>query len=425
APLANAFVEIASTPVQEASLTDGGYATGTADAGTYTVTYSKLGYLSQTFSLALNNGVLTTQDVALQAAPRSALTVIVKDYFTGLNLPDADVLLEAPFGQTSFSLATNANGLAAEPNLPVSTYSVTAGKWGYITDSIQFVLDPNNPVVEIRLKPGYYDDFIFDNNWQVQSSASAGIWEKGDPIGTSAQGLDFNPEDDLNNDFGSEAFVTGNGGGGVGFDDVDNGVTVLTTPLMDLSILNQPLIRYSWWMTQFDFIGNGGDPDTLQIEITDGANTVILDKIAVGFNDFWTTVDSIPLPSAINPNGQVLMRFIVSDEDPGNIVEAAIDGFAIFDGNPPVINTALEEDEIPQLSVFPNPVQDQLQIKWEGQQLQDLRFELWTLQGQLIHTIPLHHSVGSTGMVFPYPAGMYIGVLRQGEKILRTQKIVK
>ena len=54
-----------------------------------------------------------------------------------------------------------------------------------------------------------------------------------------------------------------------------------------------------------------------------------------------------------------------------------------------------------------------------------LTFELYSLQGQLIHTFSLDQSTGQKQIGFPYPGGMYIGVLRQGAKILATQKITK
>ena len=69
---------------------------------------------------------------------------------------------------------------------------------------------------------GYYDDFALDFNWQVSGNATTGIWVRDVPIGTLSGTVPANPGADLASDFGKEAYITGNGGGGAGNDDVDN-----------------------------------------------------------------------------------------------------------------------------------------------------------------------------------------------------------
>ena len=68
----------------------------------------------------------------------------------------------------------------------------------------------------------------------VSGAAPVGIWEIGVPIGTDAGGSLSNPDADAV-DCGSKAYVTGNGGGSAGSDDVDFADAILTSPIMDLS----------------------------------------------------------------------------------------------------------------------------------------------------------------------------------------------
>lgn len=64
-PINNADVEIQTVSVLESSDAAGIYRTGYADSGSYTVLYSKAGYISRIISVPLQNGILTTLDVKL------------------------------------------------------------------------------------------------------------------------------------------------------------------------------------------------------------------------------------------------------------------------------------------------------------------------------------------------------------------------
>ena len=51
----------------------------------------------------------------------------------------------------------------------------------------------NGSAITITLDEGYYDDFTFDFGWTTSGNASAGLWERGIPNGTSSQGSLFKP----------------------------------------------------------------------------------------------------------------------------------------------------------------------------------------------------------------------------------------
>ncbi len=64
-PLSGASVQIMSTNASDLSAANGNYGTGLATAGSYTVQYSKTGFITQTYTLSLTNGNVTVQNVAL------------------------------------------------------------------------------------------------------------------------------------------------------------------------------------------------------------------------------------------------------------------------------------------------------------------------------------------------------------------------
>jgi hypothetical protein len=69
------------------------------------------------------------------------------------------------------------------------------------------------------------------------------MWERGEPIGTGFGNTISNPDEDIPNDVGDFCYVTGNGGGDAGNDDVDDGSTILTSPLMDLTGMENPTMN--------------------------------------------------------------------------------------------------------------------------------------------------------------------------------------
>jgi hypothetical protein len=74
-PINNASVVILTTTISTTTDLTGDYATGTVNSGTYDVVYSAPGYISDTISTTLSNGVLTIVDVQLSMPPFYTLTI--------------------------------------------------------------------------------------------------------------------------------------------------------------------------------------------------------------------------------------------------------------------------------------------------------------------------------------------------------------
>lgn len=175
----------------------------------------------------------------------------------------------------------------------------------------------------------FQDDFETDQGWTVgdiDDDATTGIWTRVDPNGTGAQ-----PEDD-NSDPGTQCFVTGQGtvGGSLGENDVDGGKTTLFSPIFDLSGTDPDISYWRWFNNS---AGAGANTETLTVDISnDGGlnwtNAETVGPTGAGTGGGWL-FHQFRVSDFVTPTSQVQVRFITQDPDPGSLVEAAIDDFAI------------------------------------------------------------------------------------------------
>ena len=196
------------------------------------MTYFKVGYESQTISTEISQGNITLQDVALAPITPFSLLVNVEDIF-GNPIQNAKIKLEHPL--ITYEGETNGLGQEVFSLFYEDLHSLQVGKWGYITECYEdfsLLLDAGTATLTFVLQNGYYDDFTFDFGWTVSGSAETGSWERGIPNPTDNTVMNG----DVDGDCGNMAYVTGNAENvDPDFDDVDNGVTVLSSPVMNLS----------------------------------------------------------------------------------------------------------------------------------------------------------------------------------------------
>lgn len=392
-PLFGVDVSIQAVP-NAATATNllGKYNTGLADSGSYIVTFSKTGYISKSFTITLDNGIVTTLDAELYPLVPFNLTGSVRDNASGQGIAGAHILLEGVNG--NYTATCDTGGNFTIPSMFADQFSVYAGQWGWVTNKLAAQqINQNTGPITVYLDNGYYDDYIFDFNWTVSSNASSGIWEKGEPIGTT-YGLAANPEFDLPFDYGDECYVTGNGGGSAGYDDVDNGRTILRSPPMDLSQFNNPYISYYRW---FFNAGGGGQPnDSLIVKISNGLTTVVIETTTDGdpYESLWKK-KMIKVDSYIQPTANMYISFDAADmPSSGHLVEAGVDLFRAFDSIlPPVANAEIiNATGCMPLSATFNDLSTNYPTAWE-----------WTLPGSDIGTSNAQNPVAVYDTAGTYP----------------------
>jgi len=346
-PLSGVSIQIVSTSVQESTGIFGTYASGLAQGGTFDVTFIKGGFLPQTVSgVQLVNGQTTVLDVQLVPDVPFTLEVTVTEQGSGNALGNVDIT----FQNNLFDIATttDGNGQLTDPDFYDGTYDVIIGKWGYVTQCTTVTVNQLNTTLSFALDKQYYDDFMIDLGWQVTGSATSGVWERDAPIATTYEGILANPGNDSGLGCGNFAFVTGNGGPPANIDDVDDGVTVLTSPLMDLTAMDNPVIHFHYWF----FTGGGNSPsnDDFVVKVSNGLDFQPVTVASLSTtNQVWTT-RSISLADHVVITDNMQIEFHVQDAAPGHLVEGGIDQFYVDE-----TNSIGESEADAAILLYPNP----------------------------------------------------------------------
>lgn len=177
----------------------------------------------------------------------------------------------------------------------------------------------------------WVDDAEGDRGWSFSAAddnASSGRWVRGEPVGTTYNSQQCQPEYDHTADPAQNCFVTGNGsvGGAAGEADVDGGKTTLLSPVFDLGTAVSATVEYWRWYT--NSLGNNPGQDYWDVDVTsDGTNWVSLEHTLESANA-WTRY-SYDLGAFVPLTNQTRLRFVARDDSPGSLVEAAIDDFSL------------------------------------------------------------------------------------------------
>lgn len=265
---------------------------------------------------------------ACSALPTFAFTGKVIDTITGDGIPFASVTMKGLFPYTT---TADSAGVFMLPYVLEGSYKVYAGAWGYKTAyHANDTLNPGVTGYVIGLGKGYRDEFAVDLGWTEEGDARTGHWVRDIPIGTFQGGQPYNPDIDVVGDLGAFCYMTGNGGGGYGSNDVDVGETNLISPYFDLTGYTDPKLSFYRWFA----LGGGNNPsnDSLVIMLTNGTAVDTLDIATRSSSDLgqwvyrqYRVMDYMALSDS--------MQLIVhtGDRNPGHAVEAAFDVFDISD----------------------------------------------------------------------------------------------
>jgi choice-of-anchor B domain-containing protein len=338
----------------------GAYKTGLATPGTYTVSVNHPYYDTAEAVVVLESGIVTIQDFQMQPKKRIVIGgTVKKEGPSGQNIEGAHVVAQGE--ELRFETITDAEGNFSFEVLE-GLYDIYVGAWGYLHRSYEDQVLSADERRVFELPVGYQDDFFADLGWSVNSTAPRGIWELAVPVGTllgTPLGTLFaNPNRDVNGDIGDMCYVTGNGGRDAGFDDVDDGYTLLSSPPMDLREYERPNLRFAYWY----FVGGGRSlpNDTFVVTATNGIGdtAVLLEVTEITFSG-WFLSDTINLADYLQLTDNVQIHFLAQDDiDNGHIVEAGVDFFSVYEG----MSTGVNKKTSLEASVYPNPFSDYITI---------------------------------------------------------------
>ena len=334
------------------TLTDlvGEYATGFANANTYSVQFSKGGYITQTINnVVLTNGNITTLDVQLIPDVPFGFSGMVVEAATGNPIAGADVRIFNDW--FSYSLTADADGMFSVSQFYAGNYEIVAGKWRYKTSCTDYDITSTSGTTVVELDKGIYDDFSFNFGWAETNTSPTGQWERGVPAGTDFNDNESNPGYDSDTDCLDLAYVTGNSGVSAGDDDIDDGNAVLTSPEFDATTFTEPYIHYSRWF--YNGGGNGGNPnDSLIIQLSNGQETTTIERVSetTGFMSQWIEV-AVKISDYLTPSATMSMKVTATDYTPGHIVEGGLDLFYVDE----LSGIGITESKVTKVRVYPNP----------------------------------------------------------------------
>jgi hypothetical protein len=177
-------------------------------------------------------------------------------------------------------------------------------------------------------------DFEASNaGWTVGitgDNATAGLWVRVNPNGTTGNGAPAQPEDDRTPTPGVNCWVTGQGavGAAVGSADVDGGQTTLVSPNYDVTGLND--VRFSYWRWYSNEAGSNPNADTMPEELSvDGGTTWVLVEDVTENARAWV-LRSFRVADFATPTSQLRLRFRARDLGSGSVIEAGVDDVRVW-----------------------------------------------------------------------------------------------
>ncbi len=167
----------------------------------------------------------------------------------------------------------------------------------------------------------FNDNAETDPGWTVTGNATDGQWNRGTPV-NAGRG---DPSQDA--DGSGRAWLTDNSSANGGNSDVDNGETVLTSPVIDASAGGT--LRFSYWVGDIGGAELGGeDYFRVQLSTNAGSSWQTIRDLGTATNS-WVN-DSEIIGGAIPATSQLRLRFIAADNSPGDVVEAGVDAISLI-----------------------------------------------------------------------------------------------
>ncbi|MBI5764691.1 MAG: hypothetical protein HZA51_14340 [Planctomycetes bacterium] len=173
--------------------------------------------------------------------------------------------------------------------------------------------------------------------WTVNSTATDGQWDAAPGVPVNCSRGD--PATDYEAVGSTKCWLTDNSAAASCNSDVDGGSTTLTSEAFNLTGLGDPYVRYARWYS--NTFGASPQLDVFVVEVSDNNGGV------------WRNLETVG-PSTASPNPEVnggwflkayrladvagfntattqfRIRFTAADVDPGSVIEAGIDGFAVY-----------------------------------------------------------------------------------------------
>ena len=165
------------------------------------------------------------------------------------------------------------------------------------------------------------DDFETDHGWTVSGNATAGHWERGDPV----DAMEGDPSTDF--DGSGQCYVTGNGFFG---SDVDGGATWLDSPIFDFSDGDARIAYARWYSSSSSGPAPSNDYFKVYVSNDSGATWTVAETVGpvVQSSGGWYE-HGFRVSDVVPPTAGVQFRFEASDFGTDSQIEAAVDAVRV------------------------------------------------------------------------------------------------
>lgn len=421
ATIIGATLEI-KTDEKNATVSDlsGNYKTGHAEAGSFEVNVRHPAYWDKTIDVVFENGEITLLNIEMDPLPIYNVNGQILEKETGIPIENAIIYAEGD--ELSFTSNSDSEG---NFTLPVVTgdYKIFIGAWGWENIGLERQEIDINQNLNFELERIYQDNFNLNFGWTVGGDATSGQWERGDPWPTSSNGIKANPGEGVVTDFDVNCFVTGLQSSSIFDQDIDNGVTILTSPPLELIDYNRPILSYYKWFFTEDNLDGFPPNDTLNIFLNNGPEEILLEQITIS-TDGWSK-SSFDLVNLIEISDNMTLRLEVGDDaENGHSVEAGIDAFEVRDSLQNEDYNLI--DDLVKFRVFPNPFYKDLTIDYKIEKsFEKLDVLIINTLGQEVEVIQLENSHGTFGLDASLVPGTYFIIFSLDDRISEALKVVK
>lgn len=329
-------------------------------------------------------------------------------------------------GGTEIQTSTNVFGGVSFTDLEPGVYTLTAGSWGYITQTFEnIVVNEDGIETYFVLEEGYVDNFSVNLGWEINGedvSGSSAVWELGQPEGTDFNGSFFNPYADVQEDKGNQCYTTGltKGEGDANSNDVDGGPLSLTSPSFDLSDFEEAWISFHYWFAN----GGGTTPidDALTVSLSNGVETVEVASIDGNSPAAWTK-ELIRVPDFLDQTGEMNLIFTVTDQGEDHITEAAIDYFTVVDSV--TVQPGIQSLNLLDAQVAPNPVEATTIVTLNDfDNNQSHQLYLTDLQGRIVLEQKITQAQTPI-FLKDLSSGLYLLSIKRGGELVYVEKLLK
>ncbi len=347
-PIPNASIQVVEEDRIIESDGAGRYYIGGTNGDNRNLQISQFGYHNTTLEITLSGD--QTQDILLDPIPFKPLNLRAVEKETGRPITG----FSYTFGPHTESIL--AEGESTSITLPIGERVViTVGKWGYGLAPTSVTATEAMSEIVVELSPRYQDDATLDLGWSYESpedNATTGRWNRIYPyLGFPRSDWVHPPTEPAGSK--GRIFFTGQPPkfAPPERDDINNGRTTLTSPLMNLSKYIDPLIVFDLWSIHFE---REEIVDTLVVELSNnnGNSWVSAYREIKGTSGWKRHV--IFVRDHLFLSDQMRIRFRASDSLGNILVVAGMDNFDVMDR---LFTSAPEEHRQTSsaISIAPNP----------------------------------------------------------------------